>query len=74
MLDTNTLIDTHSPTDAISLDLLIYLYVLILQGILVALPYRQDAHTGRVQATKHFVRKPLVAMFWRILKGVWPYL
>ena len=74
VLETNTLIDTHSPTDAISLDLLIYLYVLVLQGILFGLPYRQDSHTGTVQATKHFVRKPLVAMSWRILKCVWPYL
>ena len=72
VLETNTLIDTHSPTDAISLDLLMDLSVLVLQGILVALPYRQDAHTGRVQATKRFVRKALVAMSWRILKVVWP--
>ena len=74
VLETNTLIDTHSPTGAISLDLLMDLSVLVLQGILVAFPYRQDSHTGRVQATKRFVRKPLVAMSWRILKVVWPYL
>ena len=74
VIETNTLIDTHSPTGAISLDLLMDLSVLVLQGILVAFPYRQYAHTGRVQATKHFVGIPLVAMSWRILKGVWSYL
>ena len=68
VIDTNTLIDTHSPTDAISLDLLMDLSVLVLQGLLVALPYRQDSHTGRVQATKRFVSKPLVAISGRILK------
>ena len=74
VLETNTLIDTHSPTDAISLDLLMDLYVLVLQVILFDLSYRQDSHTGRVQPTKHFVRKPLLAMSWKILKVVWPYL
>ena len=74
MIETNTLIDTHSPTEAISLDLLMDIYVLVLQGILVALPYIKAAHTGRVQVTKRFVSKPLVAMSWRILKGVWTYL
>ena len=74
LISTNTLIDTHSPTDAISLDLLMDLSVLVLQGILVAFPYRQDAHTRILQVTKHFVRKPLLAMSWRRLKVVCPYL
>ena len=33
--DTNIFIDTHAPTDAISLDLLMDLSVLVLQGIVV---------------------------------------
>ena len=74
VIDTNTFIDTHAPTDAISLDLLMYISVLVLQGILVDLSYRQDSHTGRVQATKRFVRKPLLVVSWKILKVVWPYL
>ena len=74
VIDINTLVDTDSPNDAISLDLLMDLSVLVLQIFLVALTYRQAEHTGRVQSTKRFVSKPLVAMFWRILKGVWPYL
>ena len=71
---TNTLVDTDSPNDAISLDLLMDLSILVLQVVLMALTYRQAEHTGRVQATKRFVRKPLLAMSWRILKVVWPYL
>ena len=74
VIDTNIFIDTHSPTYAISLDLLMDLYVLVLQGILFDLSYRQDSHTGRVKATKRFVKKPLVAISWKILKVVWTFL
>ena len=62
VLDTNKFTDTQSPTDATGLDSFMDIDILVLQGCLFAFPFRQAAHTGKVQLGKHFCRTPLVAM------------
>ena len=62
MLDTNTLIDTQSPTDATGLYSFMDPDVLVLSGRLVYFPYRQNVNMVRLKSSKRFGRTPLVAM------------
>ena len=72
--DTNTSIDTQSPTDATGLYSFMDISVLLLRGSLFDFPYRQASQMGKVQASKRFGMTPLVSMAWSQLEGVCPYL
>ena len=62
VLETNTLIDKKSPTDTNGLDSFMDISGLVLRGSLVAFPYIQAVHMGKVQSSKLFGSTPFLSM------------